>query len=102
MDCSYDEMMNCFVADGVYTLNMISDDDIIFVCTPSTGSTIGKLVQYKWNGNLYAKTGVSYFLNRYNSDDIKSVFLKRENYEIIGSLCQNFVMSDDEEYILKG
>ena len=49
---------------------------------------------------MYEKTGVSYFLNSYNENDIKSIFLKRENYEMLGMIGQNFVMSDNEEFVL--
>lgn len=92
-------VLDYFVKDGVYKLNNGSNE-FIFVCMPSTGTTIGKLVQYKLNDTMYEKTGVSYFLNSYNENDIKSIFLKRENYEMLGMIGQNFVMSDNEEFVL--
>ena len=94
------DLLDYFVKNGIYKLNN-TDDEFIFLCTSSSQS-IGKLVQYKLNGSLYEKTGVTYFLNSYHEGDVKSLFVCRENYDIIGMLGQNFVLSDNEQYILKG
>lgn len=94
------DLLDYFVKNGIYKLNN-TDDEFIFLCTSSSQS-IGKLVQYKLNGSLYEKTGVNYFLNSYYEGDVKSLFVCRENYDIIGMLGQNFVLSDNEQYILKG
>lgn len=94
------DTLKYFVKDGVYKLNN-SSDEFIFICIPSAAS-FGKLVQYKLEDGIYEKTGISYFLNFYQEGDIKSLFLNRDNYEMIGVLGQNFVMSEDEDKILKG
>lgn len=90
-----------FVRDGIYKFNY-TDEDIIFACVPSAGTTIGKLVQYEYKDGIYEKTGITYFLNCYNEGDIKSLFLNRANYEILGMLGQNYVMSEDDKFIIKG
>lgn len=95
------DTLKYFVKDGVYKLNN-SSDEFIFICIPSAASSLGKLVQYKYEEGIYEKTGISYFLNFYQEGDIKSLFLNRDNYEMIGILGQNFVMSEDEDKILKG
>lgn len=95
------DTLKYFVKDGIYRLNN-SSNEFIFVCVPSPGLPVGKLVQYKEEDGIYEKTGISYFLNCYQEGDIKSLFLNRDNYEMVGMLGQNYVMSDDEEQILKG
>ena len=95
------DTLNYFIKDGVYKLNN-STEEFIFICTPSANTSIGKLVQYKEENGIYEKTGISYFLNTYQEGDIRSLFLNRDNYEMLGILGQNYVMSEDEEYILKG
>lgn len=95
------DTLKYFVKDGVYKFNN-SEDDFVFVCMPAMDSIMGKLVQYRNNGNIYEKTGVNFFLNCYIEGDIKSLFLNRENYEIIGMIGQNFVLSKDEQQLLKG
>lgn len=92
---------NYFIKDGVYKFNL-TNEDIIFVCVPSGGTSIGKLVQYENNGNMYEKTGITYFLNCFCDGDIKALFVNRSNYEMLGMLGHNYVMSDDDYFILKG
>lgn len=96
------DLLNYFVQDGVY--KMKSCEDYIFICMSSANTSIGKLVQYKYDEDkkLYVQTGNTYFLNTYMENDIKTLFLKRENYDMVGLLGQNFVLSDDELYILEG
>lgn len=93
-------ILKYFVTDGVYKLNN-SNDEFIFVCETSNINT-GKLIQYKNVGGVYERTDLCYFLHTYKEDDIKSLFLNRENYEILGMLGQNFVMSKDRKQVLKG
>lgn len=90
-----------FVRDGIYKFNY-SDEDTIFACVASAGTTIGKLVQYQNKDGIYEKTGITYFLNCYCEGDIKSLFLNRANYEMLGMLGQNYVISDDDNFILEG
>ena len=94
------DTLSYFVRDGVYRLK--GNKDSIFICIPSAETSIGKLVQYKNNGKMYEKTGISYFLNCYQEDDIKSLFLNRDNYDMLGMIGNNFVISEDELYILEG
>ena len=95
------DTLKYFVKDGVYKLNN-STDEFIFICLPSADTSIGKIIQYKYNEGNYEKTGISYFLNSYQEGDIRSLFLNRDNYEMLGILGQNYVMSEDETKILKG
>ncbi len=95
------DALKYFVKNGVYKLNNCNED-FIFICVPAAGNCMGKLVQYKNNGNIYEKTGVNFFLNCYIEGDIKSLFLNRDNYEMLGLIGENFVLSEDEQQILKG
>lgn len=92
------DLVDYFVKDGVYKLNGISD--YLFLCT-SCNNTIGKLVQYIYNKDIdtYEKTSITYFLNFYSEDDVKSLFLRRQNYEIVGMLNKNFMLSDDASFL---
>jgi len=90
-----------FVKNGVYKLNNYSEDSI-FICMSTAGDTIGKLVQFDLHDGIYEKTNNTYFLNSYMENDIKSLFVKRENYEMLGMLEQNFVINEDETKVLRG
>lgn len=88
-----------FVTNGVYVFK--GDYNSLFVCCP-TSNLIGKLTKYEKNTNsMYEKTCISYFLNCYNENDIKSLFLNRKNYEMVGKIGNNFEFSKDNEYLLK-
>ena len=93
-----DEIIDYFVKDGVYKLKGI--DDYLFLCT-SCNNSIGILVQYIYNNDIdtYEKTSVTYFLNFYTENDVKSLFLRRQNYEIEGMLNKNFMLSDDTSFL---
>ena len=91
-----------FISYGVYCLNAISAKDMLFVCVPCSGAHVAKLVQYKHTSKgVYKKTGISYFLNGYKTDDIKSMFLRRENYEILGRIGSNYCLSEDENQLIR-
>jgi hypothetical protein len=84
-----------FLCDGVYMYKGMYDT--IFVCISCFQQTIGKLVQYKrTTADIFESTGVSYFLNQYYEDDVKSLFLNPENYECIGKIGKNFEFSADD------
>lgn len=92
--------INYFVTNGVYIFK--GDYNSLFVCTPVGTELIGKLTQFKKNTDtLYERTCISYFLNCYRDDDIKSIFLDRQNYDMIGQIGINFEFSKDEKYLLR-
>ena len=94
-----------FIGGGVYKLNKMEEDNCIFLCVPACGTHIAKLVMYETKNiktRTYQRTATSYFLNCYKQDDVKSLFLNRDNYEMIGRLGVNFCLSQDEKYILEG
>lgn len=95
------DLLNVFVKDGVYALKDLRDS--LFVCVDCHQGTIGKLVEYKRDGTIYEKTGNSFFLNFYYEDDVKEIFLNRDNYDMIGLLGVNYEFSLDEEqtYLLR-
>ena len=89
-----------FITNGVYVFK--GDYDSLFVCTPVSSNFIGKLTRYKKETDtMYSKTNISFFLNCYPEDDIKSLFLDRSNYEIIGKIDSNYKFSKDGNYLLK-
>lgn len=95
--------LKCFRCKGVYSFK--DNRDVVFVCLPSANNLIGKLVQYKKCSNtLFEKTNIAYFLSIYFDDDIKSVFVNRENYDMIGLVGNNFTLSEDDEqqYLIRG
>lgn len=89
------DILSVFVKDGVYSLRDVRGN--LFVCTECYQGTIGKLVQYKKDGNLYEKTGTSFFLNYFYEGDVKEIFLNRENYDMIGMIGVNFEISEDDD-----
>lgn len=100
-----DKYTDHFVSGGIYSLNILETDKNIFLCLPTGGSYIAKLVMYRPvmdKGDTFEKTSTSYFLNCYKPDDIKSLFLNRDNYEMVGKIGINYCLSDDQNYILKG
>ena len=60
------DTLKYFVKDGVYKLNN-SSDEFIFICIPSAASSLGKLVQYKYEEGIY------------ESDDIRVEIVKTLN-----------------------
>ena len=94
-------ILNTFIDGGVYKLKN-TQNDIIFICK-SVCNSMGKLVQYYCEevtpkNKLYTKTGNSYFLNSYVSGEFKELFLKRENYDMVGKLDCNYFASLDREH----
>ena len=90
-----------FVCNEVYLFR--DNWDIVFVCLPCANDLIGKLVQYKKSTNsLYEKTNIAYFINHYVDGDIKSVFLNRNNYAMIGSVGTNFTLTNEGQYLIRG
>ena len=90
-----------FISYGVYSLNALSAEHTLFVCVPCSGAHVAILVQYIQNTKrIYKNTGISYFLNGYKTDDIKSMFLRRENYEIVGRVGSNYCLSEDENELI--
>ena len=71
--------------------------EMIFVCVPCYGDAIGKIVQYKKNGDMWEKTGNTFFLNFYFEGELKALFLNRDNYDVIGKIGVNSEFSQDEE-----
>jgi len=94
-----DDLVNTFIEDGIYKLKNFKES--IFVCSSSSSDHIGKLTQYIKDGNIYEKTNITYFLNCYLTDDLKELFLKRENYDMIGKIGVNFDYYDDKHYIMR-
>ena len=92
-----------YLYHGVYLFKGIYE--YLYVCdTCSREGLIGKLVQYrKQTPTMYEKTNIAYFLNCYKEDDIKSLFLSRDNYELIGVIGKNFKLSEDKDqsYLIK-
>lgn len=95
-------LQTTYIDGGIYCLKTMPDRTVIFLCEPVLGD-IGKLVQYeKDSKGLYKKTGVQYFLTDYEQGDLKGYFVNRDNYEMVGRLDINYVISEDGKYILKG
>ena len=74
------DTLKYFVKDGVYKLNN-STDEFIFICLPSADTSIGKLIQYKYNEGIYEKTGISYFLNSYQMNHFLNLYKDFVQYE---------------------
>lgn len=93
--------VSCFIKDGIYKLKSMSLDTV-FLCTSCAQTNLGKLCQFKKdeNGN-YFSTGVTYFLNYYKDNDIKSLFLNRQNYEMIGMIGNNFILKTSTMLVKK-
>lgn len=90
-------LINSFVAGGIYTLKEF--DTGIFLCESVTPE-IGKLTFFKEvEPKLFKRTLNSYFLNCYFEGDLKQLFVKRENYEMIGKLGTNYILSNDKKWI---
>lgn len=94
--------VSCFVKDGIYKLKSVGSE-IIFLCTSCAESSLGKLCQYKIEEDgTYLYTGITYFLNYYQEDDVKSIFLNRYNYEMVGILGINYLQQDINKLVKKG
>jgi len=95
-------LQDAFVDGGVYVLHNMPSNTNVFLCQSVSGG-IGKLIQYSTDGNgrapdaVWEKTGVQYFLNSYDMGSIKSLFLNRENYDMLGLVGNNFFLSEDED-----
>lgn len=97
-----DSLNKIFVDRGIYQLKQFRDNSSVFLCEALQGNSIGKLVVYKeTEPKLYERTDVSYFLNAYYAGDLKELFIKRDNYDMIGMLQSNYVLSEDKKYLLK-
>lgn len=88
-----------FVINGVYLMK--SCRDIAFICQPCYNDSIGKLIQYKRDGQIFEKTGISYFLNCYFEGDIKSIFLNPENYDFLGVIGDCYKLADEGRYLMR-
>jgi hypothetical protein len=76
------------------------------LCVSTTSIQIGKLVQYRTDtprkpGSMYEKTGVTYFLDCFYEDDVKSIFVKRENYELVGKVGFDYELSSNGQYLYR-
>lgn len=98
------ELLEYFAADYVYSFKM--GGDYVFLCSSSASNTMGKLIRYNKIGCteeeiIYEKTGISYFLNWYQEDDIKGLFVDRDNYDIIGKLEDNFELKNNKKHLVR-
>lgn len=99
-----EENIDYFIRDGVYRMNGF--DEYLFLCVSTTSIQIGKLVQYRTDtprkpGSIYEKTGVTYFLDCFYEDDVKSIFVKRENYELVGKVGFDYELSSNSQYLYR-
>ena len=93
-------MTKYFLKNGVYKL--LSNNDSVFLCLPAATLVIGKLQQFKLiDDKKYEKTGNTYFLSSYKEDDVRSIFLNEENYEQVGLLDSNFILSEDGNVLIE-
>lgn len=98
----YEILEQTFIDGGIYCLKSMPDKTAIFLCEPVIGG-IGKLSQYVNDSKgLWKKTGTQYFLGDYELGDLKGFFLNRDNYDMLGRLDINYVISQDGNFILKG
>lgn len=97
-------LQDAFVDGGVYVLHNMPSKNAVFLCQSVSGG-IGKLIQYISEDEppieLWERTGVQYFLNSYDIDSIKSLFLNRENYDMLGMLGCNYLLSEDDSYLMR-
>ena len=90
-----------FVDKGLYKFKDIRDNDSLFLCEAVEGNNIGKLVVFKKiSERLYKRTKVSYFLNAYIKGDIKELFIRRANYDMVGMINNNYRFNESKEYII--
>lgn len=79
-----------FVDNGVYKLKNLPKD--IFLCSAVQGYGMGKLVRYENVGSkTYRETNMCYFISCYAEDDIKALFIDRNNYDMLGMLDKNYI-----------
>ena len=100
-----EEASDKFITKGVYKL-VNTDKEYLFVCLPLSMSALGKIVQYKADNPrkpdvVYHKTGVSFLLNCYHKDTIKSLFTQRSNYELIGIIGKEYQLYNNYEYLVR-
>ena len=85
-----------FIQDHIYALPILTHT--IFLCEDMMG--IGKLVKYDKVSKIeYMRSSIQYFLNTYISGDVKSIFLDIHNYELLGVLNKNYIISSDRQII---
>jgi len=94
-------MIDAFIEDCVYFFKGLNDT--VFVCISCYEDAIGKLEQYRKNGDIFEKTGIAYFLSQCPDDSLKSLFINPEKYDLIGRIGFNFEFSKDENrtYLLR-
>lgn len=87
-----------FIDKGIYKLKDTKKN--IFLCE-STSSTIGKIVLFEEvSAELFERTSIAYFLNIYKEGDLKELFVNRENYDMVGKVDDNYILSDDGRFLL--
>ena len=91
------DLTKFFIDKGIYKLKTVSDS--IFLCEALTGNRIGKLVQYKKEKNHWKRTNFAYFITTYSEDEVKSIFIVRENYDMLGRIDVNYVFRDNKQVI---
>lgn len=90
-----------FVDKGIYQLKQVRDNNSVFLCEALTGDRIGKLVVFnKISDRLFKRTSVAYFLNAYLKGDVKELFIRRDNYDMIGLIGSNYRFNESKEYIV--
>ena len=94
-----DILNDTFIDLGVYQLKQ--DKDSIFLCKSVSGNSIGKLMMYnRVSERIFEKSSICYFLNSYTEGDIKELFINRKNYEMLGRVDHNFVLTPNDQYLL--
>ena len=85
----------CFTDKGIYKLKESSGDQI-FLCESLSGKLMGKLSLYNKVEEGYIRSGNSFFLNAYQSGDLKELVTARENYDMLGILGINYKKIEDK------
>jgi hypothetical protein len=95
------DLNKIFVEKGIYQLKQVRDNDSLFLCEAVNGNDIGKLVVFKKiSDRLFKRTNVGYFLNAYMRGDIKELFIRRDNYDMVGMINDNYKFNEDKEYLV--
>ena len=86
-----------FIDKGIYKLKDTKNN--IFLCE-STSSTIGKIVLFEEvSKELFKRTNIAYFLNIFKEGDLKELFVNRENYDMVGKVDDNYILTDDKMFL---
>ena len=98
-------MSDYFVHNGIYIHKQIGNYETLFICEASFAIPVGKLVQYITKDNpkgeaYWERTSIQYFLNNYIEDDIRELFVDRNNYEQVGMINNNFKFVGEDRKIL--